>query len=86
MGKIGAMQDLVRGIEKIVTKNPTIVDPISEHSGGPNVEALSRRGFMALEDGDWSHAIVFFDQRVYSKRRKPLKTRISVAFLCPFVA
>lgn len=62
MGKIGAMQDLVRGIEKIVTKNPTIVDPISEHSGGPNVEALSRRGFMALEDGDWSHAIVFFDQ------------------------
>ena len=65
MGKVGAMQDLVRGVEKILplkkpesapaVQQPTIV------SGGPNVAAMLDRGNLALEDGEWDKAKEFFD-------------------------
>ncbi len=60
MGKIGAVQDLVRGIEKIIGKK-------SESGNDENARAfmiglaaqaapLLKRAFMFLEDGNWSEA------------------------------
>ena len=68
MGKVGAMQDLVRGVEKILGKKqeePAPAQPqqvIVQQGGGPNVQALLKRGNQCLEDGDWKKATDFFDQ------------------------
>ena len=70
MGKLGAMQDLVRGVEKILGKKNApetsaqpqqIVQQVIQ-GGGPNVTALVKRGQQALEDGDWDKAKDFYDQ------------------------
>ncbi len=55
MAKIGFMQDLVRGVSKLVAvekKTETIVI----NSGNTNVAPLLKRAFMFLEDGDWNSA------------------------------
>ena len=65
MGKVGAMQDLIRGVEKIVgKKKPETVKEtvVVQQGGGPNVTALLDRGKMALEDEDWGKASELFDQ------------------------
>ena len=67
MGKIGFMQDLLRGIKKVLdsSKNPEVKETvIVERSGSAsnNVTALLKRGNMALEDGDWAKADSFFEE------------------------
>ena len=65
MGKVGAMQDLLRGVEKILPlkkAEPAAAPQPVVVSGGPNVTALQKRGFMALEDGRWDAAREFFNQ------------------------
>ena len=66
MGKVGAMQDLVRGIEKLLGKGGAAEapkeQPIFVQSGGPNVTALLGRGYLALEDENWEKAWELFDQ------------------------
>ena len=65
MSKIGFINDIVRGIRKIIKKDEAqtakkeavVVDSVS-HS----VQALLERGYMALEDGEWSRADEFFEQ------------------------
>ena len=67
MGKLGAMQDLVRGVKKLsgVKKVPaeekreTVV---IQQSGGANVTAIVKRGYMALEDKNWNDAAGYFDR------------------------
>ncbi len=61
MSKLGFMQDLVRGIKKIVStdtssgvKETVVVQ--STVSGNTNTEPLLKRAFMFLEDGDWKSA------------------------------
>ena len=68
MGKVGAMQDLVRGVEKLVGKKKAehvqtqqVVQQIVQ-SGGPNVTAMLKRGQQALEDSEWDKAKGFYDQ------------------------
>ena len=64
MGKVGAMQDLLRGVEKIIPlkkAEPAATQP-AVVSGGPNVTAMLDRGNLALEDGEWDKAKEFFDQ------------------------
>lgn len=70
MGKVGAMQDLLRGIDKIFGKDATqnqganaqpVIQQVVQASGGGNVTALLKRGFMALEDKDWEKANGFFE-------------------------
>ncbi len=66
MGKVGAMQDLIRGVEKILGKKqaepaqPQIVQQVVQ--GGANLEALLKRGFMSLEDAQWGKATELFDK------------------------
>ena len=66
MGKVGATQDLLRGVDKILGKiNPPQVQPVVQQtvlSGGPNTAALLKRGQMALEDSDWAGAKKHYDQ------------------------
>ncbi len=68
MGKIGAMQDLLHGVEKLMGKEKTSVkqepQPVAQQvaMGGPTVEALIQRGAMALEDSDWEAAKGYFDR------------------------
>lgn len=59
MGKLGFMQDLIRGIKKITQTEepqPTIVKETVIASGNANTAPLLKRAFMFLEDGDWTSA------------------------------
>ena len=67
MTKLGFMQDLIRGIKKIigadqpqtVTKETVVVQ---QGGGSGNSNALIKRGNMALEDGEWQKADEFFEE------------------------
>lgn len=64
LGKVGATQDLLRGIEKLFgksneqkgTQSPTSIATV------PNTDALLRRGHLFLEDKDWENADTYFDK------------------------
>ena len=60
MGKVGAIQDLLRGIEKILPhkSNITVTGPNLESNAG----ALVMRGQFALEDGDFPKAAEYFER------------------------
>ena len=70
MGKIGFIQDLIRGVKKVVdaakpqeAAAETVKETVVVHNeGGSNVQALLDRGQMALEDGEWEKADEFFEQ------------------------
>ena len=70
MSKIGFMQDLIRGVKKVIDAGKpqeavteTVKETVVVHNeGGSNVQALLKRGNMALEDGEWSKADEFFEQ------------------------
>lgn len=64
MGKLGFMQDLIRGIKKILgadEKNKETV-VIQQSNTSSNVSTLLKRGNIALEDGDWKKADEFFEE------------------------
>ncbi len=59
MSKLGFMQDLIRGIKKIISVSapkPAAGDAVVINSGNANVEPLLKRAFMFLEDGNWHEA------------------------------
>lgn len=67
MSKLGFMQDLIRGVSKVLdgekekegkSESSTLVTP----EIGTNLAALLKRGNFALEDGEWDRAFDFFDQ------------------------
>lgn len=72
MGKVGAMQDLLRGVEKLIPRKKqenaqkekvtekVIVQQQSE--GSMKTDAAIKRGMMALEDGEWEKAKEYYDQ------------------------
>ena len=66
MGKLGAIQDLVRGVEKLLgngaAAQPTKETVVVQAAGGASGDALLKRGNMALEDGSWAAAQDFFDR------------------------
>ncbi|MBQ8797573.1 MAG: TIR domain-containing protein [Oscillospiraceae bacterium] len=65
LGKVGATQDLLRGIAKILPRQEAtpVTKPATAGSFGETAAApLLKRGYMALEDGAWSEADNFFDQ------------------------
>ena len=65
MSKLGFMQDLIRGVKKIVENNTykhTIQETGISNEVSGNVIALIKRGYMALEDSEWDKADDFFEQ------------------------
>lgn len=65
MSKIGFIQDLTRGIAKVLDaeKKPQHQERIvvQQHEG-TSIDALLKRGYMALEDSDWTAAEQFFEK------------------------
>ena len=67
MGKIGFINDIVRGIQKVVGKNQPqpAISTMRSVTTTPyqtnNVSALLKRGYMALEDSEWEKADNFFE-------------------------
>jgi len=58
MGRIGFMQDLIRGVKKVLSASkpqPSAPAPSAPAPAG-TVAPLLRRAFMFLEDGDWNAA------------------------------
>ncbi len=59
MSKLGFMQDLIRGIKKIVgasAEKPATKETVVINSGNANVAPLLKRAFMFLEDGNFKEA------------------------------
>ena len=59
MAKIGFMQDLIRGIKKIVSADApkqAAKETVVVNAGSANVAPLLKRAFMFLEDGNWTEA------------------------------
>ena len=65
MGKVGAMQDLLRGIGKILgdqdAQHGKQLEAVSQPSA-PGVDSLLRRGQLFLEDKAWDSANEYFDK------------------------
>lgn len=64
MGKLGFMQDLIRGIKKIAGKDeskaPSVVQQVV--SGGANIDNLMRRARLFMEDSNWTSATEYLDK------------------------
>lgn len=66
LGKVGAIQDLLRGVEKLLPREasaPVVQETVPANSGDSRkLASLLDRGNMALEDGDWEKADGFFEE------------------------
>lgn len=68
MSKIGFINDVVRGIKKVLVKEdaapiqPSVKETVVMQNENGNIQAFLDRGFMALEDGEWEKADGFFEQ------------------------
>ena len=59
MSKLGFMQDLIRGIKKIVRPDEpksSVRETVIQQAAQTNTAPLLRRAFMFLEDGEWDSA------------------------------
>jgi len=61
MGKVGAIQDLLRGIDKIMGKGNTMPVGMPNPVAAPQ-NALTERGMLFLEDKDWAKADEYFER------------------------
>ena len=58
MSKIGFMQDLIRGVKKVLGTEKEIKPAVV----APGVASLHKRAVLFLEDGDWEQANEYFDR------------------------
>ena len=59
MSKLGFMQDLIRGVKKIIgasEQKATVKETLVVNAGSGNTAPLLKRVFMFLEDGNWQEA------------------------------
>ena len=59
MSKLGFMQDLIRGIKKIISADEpkaVVKETVVVNGGNANIAPLLKRAFMFLEDGNWQDA------------------------------
>jgi alpha-tubulin suppressor-like RCC1 family protein len=67
MSKVGFMQDILRGVKKVLdTDKATETTTASAYAGttgaAPGVESLMKRGHLFLEDSDWKQAVEYFNK------------------------
>ena len=66
MGKLGFMQDLIRGIKKMMDteqqKNTSSETSVTNTATAGNADALIRRAYMFLEDSNFDQASEYFDR------------------------
>ena len=88
MSKIGFMQDLLRGVKKVLDAGQKAAAPVPAavpvavpvQAANANAAALIKRGYMALTDMDWNAADHFFDEALN------LDAELSDAYLGRFLA
>ena len=56
LGRVGILNDIVRGIESIIPLEKATVAPVVTVTGGEKTEPLLKRVFIFLEDGDFNAA------------------------------
>ena len=58
------MQDLTRGIHKILDdEKPVVKETVVVNGGtGISIQPLLERGYLSLESGEWDRANEFFEQ------------------------
>lgn len=71
MGKVGAIQDLMRGIEKLLPRTAPSAAPVQQVvqqvvTGGTQADSLIKRGYISLEDGAFDEANKFFNEALNS--------------------
>ena len=66
MAKLGWLQDLIRGVEKLCGKQQTVqsqsMSPQSTSKSSSTVENLMKRANLYLEDGDFDNADAYFEK------------------------
>lgn len=69
MGKVGAMQDLLRGVDKIMRRDKAVPAPTDTGTAAapaptvnPTVTSLLERAEMFLADGDWDNADAYCEK------------------------
>ena len=65
MSKLGFMQDLIRGIKKIVGETEPraeVKETVVVGTGNANVAPLLKRAFLFLEDGKWQDANIYCEK------------------------
>ena len=64
MGKVGAIQDLLRGIDKLLVGDRTSQTSYvqTDRASGPTASSLLRRGNIFLEDENWESADDYFNK------------------------
>ena len=76
MSKLGFMQDLVRGIKKVIgaeEEKPVVQTVIQQAAPvSSNVKNLLDRGFLSLEDSKWDDANNFFEQVLNENVKEPM--------------
>ncbi|MGN1019073.1 MAG: TIR domain-containing protein [Aristaeellaceae bacterium] len=89
MSKIGFMQDLLRGIRKVLDaekkpEQPQVIvqqaAPAAAPGADANLTALLKRGDMALADGEWKKADEFFEKALN------LNAEVPEAYMGKFLA
>lgn len=77
MSKIGFINDVIRGIRKVLSKddtaakNATPVQQITTATVSTNLENMLKRGMLALEDEKWEDADNFFEQVLNENVEEP---------------
>ena len=85
MNKLGFMQELIRGIKKIIgvddakTIASEVISTVSHSGAEGNVEALMKRAFLFLEDGEFSQAEEYFNRVLDAN---PENSRAYIGLLC----
>ena len=65
MSKLGFMQDLIRGIKKIISVDepkPAVKETVVVNSAGADTSPLLERVFLFLEDGRWQDANIYCEK------------------------
>ena len=81
MGKVGAVQDLMRGIDKLMGRDGNVQKTMTPQTitqqvfSGPTADSMIERGNMSLADGEYKEAVDFFN------RALDIDPRISMAYL-----
>ena len=82
MGKIGFLQDLVRGVKKVLVASAPALQTQERavQTAGEKAKPLLERAYIFLEDGNWKKA------NQYAEKVLDLEPKNTDAYLCKFLA
>lgn len=82
MGKIGFLQDLVRGVKKVLAASAPALQTQEQavQTDGEKAKPLLERAYIFLEDGNWKKA------NQYAEKVLDLEPKNTDAYLCKFLA